>query len=133
MLVTVQSLVLLESRCAECYSQGGGSIQRDSCCDGNNTESCPDSCDILLRLCRLSDLLQFPLTSTINGPFGTQCEQTPLSSHFEEWLGINITRGETYPDFGMGLFQGVRTFGTPMTYDETGEWVNLAKLYFVMD
>ena len=132
-LLTVKSLVLLESRCAECYSIGGGSFQRDSCCDGNNTESCPDSCDILLKFCRLSDLLQSPLASTINGPFGVQCEKTPLSSHFEEWLGNDFKRGETYPDFGMGLFQGVGTFGTPMKYDETGEWVNLAKLYFSMD
>ena len=140
-LVTVQSLVLLKSRCAECYDEGSGSIQWESCCDGDyvttstraRTRSCPDGCDILLRLCQLSDLLQSPLANTRNGPFGTQCEQISLSSHFEEWLGDDFERGATYPDFGRGLLQGVGTFRTPMTYDETGEWVNLAKLYFIMD
>ena len=60
-LVTVHSLVLLESRCAECYGMAGEPIQRDSCCDGGNImTSCPASCDILLRFCPLSDL-QFTL------------------------------------------------------------------------
>ena len=64
-LVTVHSFVLLESRCAECYKAGDPISVRDSCCDGNNASSCPDSCDILLRFCELGDLSQSSLADRL--------------------------------------------------------------------
>ena len=65
MLVTLHSFVLLESRCAECHKAGDPIILRDSCCDGNNASSRPDSCDILLRFCELRDLSQSPLADRL--------------------------------------------------------------------
>ena len=124
-LVSVHSLVLLESRCAECYGEGGGSIQRDSCCDGNNTSSCPDSCDILLRFCHLGDVSQSNLTN--RSVFGTNCAQNSLSNYFEDFLGYNLKAGETYPDYDAGSsdLQGGIVFRTSVAYNGTGQWVSL--------
>ena len=48
-LVTIHSFELLESRCAECYDdQNDTTLQRGLCCDGDNAELCPNSCDILI-------------------------------------------------------------------------------------
>ena len=117
-LVSVHSLVLLESRCGECYDAGGGEVQRSSCCDGNNTSSCPNNnsrCDILLRFCRLGDLSQFNLANRL---LGTTCPQTPLSSHLEDFLGFNLKAGETYPQ------ESLQAFSSPVMYDGTGHWVS---------
>ena len=127
LLVTVHSLVLLESRCAECYGKAGDPIQRDSCCDGGNrtSGSCPASCDVLLRFCPLGDLLQPGIHDLTNGLLGTKCAQTPLMSHIQNWLGNNLKAGETYPDYDEGgLLEGTVTiFVTPVEYNEAGEWV----------
>ena len=110
MLVTVHSLVLLESRCAECYGQAGEPILRNSCCDGGNFSSCPTSCDIVLRFCQLSDLQQFDLAGTF---LGTQCAQSPLFGHAEDFLGFDsVKAGETF----------LLTY--PLTYNEAGKWVS---------
>ena len=122
-LVSVHSLVLLESRCAECYGEGGGSIRWNFCCDFNTSStSCPNSCDILLRFCQLSDLSLFNLA---DGPLGTQCPGTPLSSHLQlnDFLGYNLEAGETYSN--KENLQGGVVFSSPVVYDETGRWVNL--------
>ena len=118
-IVTAHSLVLLESRCAECYgNSGGGSIQRDSCCDGGNSTFCPDTCDILLRFCQLGKLSQFPLANKL---LGTGCVQTPLSSHFEKLLGNNFIAGEIYQLNEVGSLGG-----DPVTYYEVGKWVSFS-------
>ena len=122
-LVSVHSLVLLESRCAECYAAGNGSIQQDSCCDGNNTDSCPDSCDIRLRFCDLGDLSQFNLAD--RSIFGINCLQNSLSSSFEDFLAYNLKAGETYPDYDAGSLQGGIVFRTNLAYNGTGQWVSL--------
>ena len=123
MLVSVHSLVFLESRCAECYVVGGGSVQRNSCCDGVNSTSCPNSCDIILRFCQLSsDLLQFNLAGRL---LGTKCPQTPLSSHFDDFLGFNLTAGETYSISNKESLLGGVVFNSPVVYNGTGRWVNL--------
>ena len=118
-LVSVNSLVLLESRCAECYDAGGGEVQRNSCCDENNTNSCPDSCDIILRFCQLGDLSQFNLA---DGLFGIECPGTPLSSHFDDFLGYNLKANETYSD--KESLQGGVVFNSHVVYDGAGRWVN---------
>ena len=121
-LVSVHSLVLLESRCAECYDAGGGSVQRNSCCDEvNNITSCPNSCDILLRFCELSDLSQFNLA---DGLLGTKCPRTPLSSHFDDLLGFDLKAGETYSNSNREALQGGLVFSSPVVYNGTGQWVN---------
>ena len=119
--MSVHSLVLLESRCAECYDAGGGQAQRNSCCDGNNTNSCPNNCDIMLRFCELRDLSQFNST---DGLLGTQCPGTPLSSHLDDFLGFDLTAGETYSHSNKESLQGGAVFSSPMMYDGTGRWVN---------
>ena len=49
MLVTIHSFVLLESRCAECYDDKNDTTPESGlCCDGDDAESCPSSCDILI-------------------------------------------------------------------------------------
>ena len=123
MLVSVHSLVLLESRCAECYDAGGGSVQRNSCCDGNetNSEACPNSCDITLRFCQLGDLSQFNLA---NGLLGAMCPGTPLSSHFEEFLGYDLKAGETYSHSNKESLLGNTVFRSRVKYDGIGRWVN---------
>ena len=126
MLVTVHSLVLLESRCAECYGQAGESIQRNSCCDADNdnsSSSCPAAdCDVLLRFCQLSDLQQFSLDDRF---LGTQCAQSPLSSHVEDLIGFNFKAGNTHHFDEVGLLGGMfGTLSNPVTYNETGKWVN---------
>ena len=123
-LVTVHSLLLLESRCAECYKDDDPIILRDSCCDGNNASSCPDSCDILLKFCELGDLPQFPLADRL-ASVGTRCVQNPLSNYLEDWLGFNLKAGVTYPDFDEGSLQGGIVFRTDVVYDGAGQWVNL--------
>ena len=129
-LVTVHSLVLLESRCAECYGQAGESIQYNSCCDADSngmSSSCPAiDCDILLRFCQLSDLLQFNLTGTL---LGTQCAQSPLLIHVEDWLGFNFKAGVTHQFNEVGSLGGM--FGilsNPVTYNESGKWVSSVML-----
>ena len=123
MLVAVHSLILLESRCAECYDAGGGSVQRNSCCDGVNTSSCPNSCDIILRFCQLSsDLSQFNLADRL---LGTKCPQFPLSSHFDDFLGFDLIAGETYSNSHRESLQGgVYVFSSPVVYNGTGRLVN---------
>ena len=122
-LVAVHSLVLLESRCGECYGEGGGSVQRNSCCDGVNTRSCPNSCDIILRFCQLSDLSQFNLADRL---LGTKCPLTPLSSHFDDLLGFDLTAGETYSNSNRGSFQGGAIFSSYVVYNGAGQWVNFS-------
>ena len=124
-LITVHSLLLLESRCAECYGETGVTIKRNDCCDENEEDSCPErDCDILLRFCQLGDLSQFNLADRLVSIIGTKCVQTPLSSHFDDWLGNNLKAGETYPEFDeMHLFGGV-IFRTPVMYNEAGQWVS---------
>ena len=122
-LVNVHSLVLLESRCAECYGEGGGSVQRNFCCDFNTSStSCPNSCDILLRFCQLGDLTQFNLADRL---LGTQCPGTPLSSHLEDFLGFNLKAGETYPQ------ESLQAFSSPVVYDGTGRWVSSIAINFL--
>ena len=119
-LVSVRSLVLLESKCAECYGEGGGSVQRNFCCDFiNSSSSCPNSCDILLRFCPLGDLSQFNLADRL---FGIECPGTPLSSHFEDFLGYNLKANETYSD--KESLQGGVVFNSHVVYDGAGRWVN---------
>ena len=118
MLVSVHSLILLESRCAECYDAGGGEVQRN-CCDENNTNSCPDSCDIILRFCELGDLSQFNLADRL---FGIECPGTPLSNHFEDFLGYNLNANETYSD--KESLQGGVVFNSRVVYGGAGRWVN---------
>ena len=122
MLVSVHSLILLESRCAECYDAGGGSVQRNSCCDGINTSSCPNSCDIVLRFCELGDLSQFGLVDRL---LGTMCPGTPLSRHLEDFLGFDLMPGETYSHSNKENLQGGTVFSSPVEYDGTGQWVSL--------
>ena len=122
MLVSIHSLVLLESRCAECYDVGGGSVRRNSCCDGINTNSCPSSCDITLRFCQLGDLSQFDLA---DGLLGSKCLETPLSSHFEDFLGFDLTAGETYSNTNRESLLGGVVFNSHVVYNGTGGWVNL--------
>ena len=121
-LVTVHSLVLLESRCAECYGKVGDPILRDSCCD--DTDSCTDSCDILLRFCELGDLPQSPLADRLVS-VGTRCVQNPLTNYLEDRLGFDLKAGVTYPDFDEESLQGGIVFRTHVVYDGTGQWVNL--------
>ena len=131
-LVTVHSLVLLESRCAECY-KAVDPFLRDSCCDGNNTSSCPDSCDVLLRFCQLElgDLPQFPLADRLL--VGTNCVQNPLSTcYLEDWFGFNLKAGvPTYPEESL---QGgiVDLFWMDVVYDGTGQWVNLITIIIIL-
>ena len=121
-LVTVHSLILLDSRCGECYGKAGQPIQRDSCCDGNNTSSCPASCDILLGFCWLSDLLQFDLTDRLSG---THCIQTELSSYATDLLGNNLEANETHQFNETGSLGGMfGTLSNPVTYYEVGNWVS---------
>ena len=124
-LVSVHSLVLLESRCAECYGKAGESIQRDSCCDGINRTAgpCPATCDVLLRFCQLGDLLQLNL---INRTLvqGTRCVHTPLSSYFDDWIGNDLKAGESYPEYDEGGSIRETIFETPVTY-QTEQWVSL--------
>ena len=48
-LVTIHSFVLLESRCAECYDdENDTTLQRNLCCNGDDAQWCPSSCDILI-------------------------------------------------------------------------------------
>ena len=119
--MSVHSLVLLESSCAECYEVGDSSVQRNSCCDFNSSSSCPNSCDILLRFCQLSDLSQFNLADRL---LGTQCPGTPLSSHFEDFLGFNLKAGETYSHSNKESLQGGVVFSFDVMYNGTGQWVN---------
>ena len=122
-LVSIHSLVLLESRCAECYALGDGSVRQNSCCDFNSLTPCPNSCDILLRFCQLGNLSQFNLA---DGLLGTQCPGTPLSSHFEEILGFNLMAGVTYSNSDKeSLQEGLVVFSTRVVYNGTGRWVNL--------
>ena len=121
MLLTVHSLVLLESRCAECYVVGGDSVQRNSCCDGVNSSSCPSSCDIILRFCELSDLSQFNLADRL---FGTRCPGTPLSIQVEDLLGFDLVAGETYSNSDRESLQGGAIFNSRVVYNGTGPWVN---------
>ena len=131
MLVTVHSLVLLESRCAECYGKAGESIRRDSCCDGTNrTSSCPASCDVLLRFCQLSDLPQFDLADTLLrvGPVGTQC-QSPQFIYVEDWLVNNFKTNETRQFNEVGSLGGMLgSLSNPVTYNEAGKWVSSVHL-----
>ena len=122
-LVSVHTLVLLESRCAECYGGGGGSIQWDYCCDGSNTDSCPDSCDIQLRFCDLGDLSQFNVAD--RSVFGTNCVQNSLSDYFDDLLGFDLKAGEIYPDYDERSLQGGIVFTTSVAYNGTGQWVSL--------
>ena len=125
-LVTVHSLVLLESRCAECYGEVGESVQRNSCCDGGNTSSCPASCDVILRFCQLSDLRKFDLDDML---LNTQCAQSPQFSHAEDWLGNNFKTGDIYQFDEMGSLGGLLgLLSNPVTYSETGKWVNSVDL-----
>jgi hypothetical protein len=127
-LVRVHSLVLLESRCGECYDAGGGSVRRNACCDLNTTSnSCPNDCDIVLRFCRLGDLSQFNLGDQL---LGTDCPGTPLSSHFEDFLGFNLKASETYSDSNREGLQGGIVFSSRVVYDGTGRWVNLITFFF---
>ena len=124
MLVTVHSFLLLDSRCAECYGKAGEAIQRNSCCDGNNTSSCPASCDILLGFCRLSDLLQFNLT-TGNRLSGVECTQTRSSSYAADLLGNDLEPYETHQFSETGSLGGLhRSLSNPVTYYEEGNWVS---------
>jgi hypothetical protein len=127
-LVSVHLLVLLESRCAECYDAGGGSVLRNSCCDFINTtsSSCANDCDVLLRFCRLGDLSQFNLGDQL---LGTDCPGTPLSSHFEDFLGFNLKASETYSDSNREGLQGGIVFSSRVVYDGTGRWVNLITFF----
>ena len=127
-LVAVHSLVLLESRCAECYGhEGGGSVQRNFCCDFNTSSTpCPNSCDILLRFCQLDDLSLFNLADRL---FGIKCPGTPLSSHFEEFLGFNLKAGEIYSHSNRENLQGGTVFSSPVVYNGTGRWVNLIAFF----
>ena len=122
-LVSVHSLVFLESRCAECYGEDGGSVQRNSCCDGVDTSLCPNSCDIVLRFCQLSsDLSQFNLADRL---LGTKCTQIQLSSYFDDLLGFDLTAGETYSNTNRESLLGGVVFNSPVMYNGTGRWVNL--------
>ena len=122
-LITVHSLVLLDSRCGECYGNATDPILRNSCCDGGNMTSCPATCDILLRFCQLSDL-QFTSIAD-NRLLGTQCHGVQLvQSHAQALLGNNFESGQTY------LFNETGTIGenlvstrNPVTYTENGRWV----------
>ena len=126
MLVTVHSLVLRDSRCAECYGEAGDPIKRNHCCDGDNENSCPDSCDILLRFCELDDLPQFNIADTLFQALGTQCGQSMLLSHVEDVFASNFRTGETYRFDEVGLLGGMfMVIHNPVTYNETGKWVNL--------
>ena len=123
-VVSVHSLVLLESRCGECYDAASGSVQQNSCCDGVNTSSCPtDSCDILLRFCQLSsDLSQFNLADRL---LGTKCPETPLFSYFDDFLGFDIMAGETYSNTSKESLLGGVVFNYHVVYNGTGRWVSL--------
>ena len=120
--MSVHSLVLQESRCGECYDAGGGSVQRNSCCDEVNASSCPNSCDIILRFCELGDLSQFGLVDRL---LGTMCPGTPLSRHLEDFLGFDLKAGETYSRSNKENLQGGTVFSSPVEYDGTGQWVSL--------
>ncbi len=123
-LVTLHSLVLLESRCAECFKLMAP-IQRNSCCDRDNESSCPDSCDILLRFCQLSDL-QF--TTPVDRLLGTQCAQ--LLSRGDSLLGYNFKSGEIYQFNETGSLGGTfSTLSNPVTYYGAGKWVS-SVIYF---
>ena len=117
-LVTVHSLVLLESRCAECYDASGSSVQRNSCCDGVNTSSCPSSCDIILRFCELSDLSQFNLADRL---FGTKCQGTQLPNWAEDFLGFDLMAGETYSSSDEENLLGGTIFNSLVAYSGTGQ------------
>ena len=124
--VAVHSLVLLESRCAECYgiAIGDGS---NFCCDfSTSTSSCPSGCDIILRFCQLSsDLSQFNSTDRL---LGTMCPGTPL---FEEFLGFNLMAGVTYSNSNRESLQGgLVVFSTRVVYNGAGQWVNLIATFF---
>ena len=108
MLVTLHSLVLLESRCAECYADDSATFQRGLCCDGDNMESCPSSCDVFLKFFQLEGFHELP-QSTV----GT-----------EGFLGFNFNTTEVYQysETGPIGFPGFELIN-PMTYTGTGKWV----------
>ena len=124
-LVTIHSLVLRESRCAECYGGAGEAIKRNHCCDEDNKSSCPDSCDILLRFCQLDDLPQFNIADTSFKALGTQCGQSMLLSRVEDVFANNFRTGETYRFDEVGLLGGMfMVLRNPVAYNDTGNWVN---------
>ncbi len=129
-LVTVHSLVLLESKCAECYDEPG-TIRRNSCCDGDYDESsCPDSCDILLRFCQLIELPQFNFTNTF---LSTQCGQSTMFNHVTDMFGFNFKAGEIHRFDEVGLLGGsFMTLRNPVTYNETGKWVSLVIIVLII-
>ena len=89
----------------------------------NNITSCPSSCDIILRFCQLSsDLSQFNLADRL---LGTKCPLTPLSSHFDDFLGFDLTAGETYSNSNRESLLGGVVFDSHVVYNGTGRWVNL--------
>lgn len=125
-LVTVHSLLLRESRCAECYNSPNP-ILRDKCCDGNsNSSSCPDSCDLLLRFCQLTDLQELP-DLPADALIGSQCGgQSTLLSHAEGLFENNFKAGVTRHFNETGPFgRALGALHNPVTYNEPGRWVRL--------
>ena len=110
-LVTLRSFVLLESRCAECYADDSATYQRGLCCDGDNVESCPSSCDVLLKFFQLEGFHELP-QSTVGTP------------GFQGLLGYNFNATEVHQynekgPVGIPYFELIN----PVTYNGTGKWV----------
>ena len=127
-LVTIHSLVLLESRCAECY-KFGNPVQHGLCCEeaNINTSSCPNTCDILLRFCQLNDITQFNFTDALVG--SRECWQPSPFRHADDLLGFDFEAGVIYCFEEVGLIRGLfRLLSNPVTYNEIGRWVSLVTI-----
>ena len=125
MLVTLRSLVLLESRCAECYADDLATPQHGLCCDGDSMElECPSSCDVFLIFCSLK-VDSESLTKTLNPynepPLGTNCSQ--LDPVVGDWLGNNSNTNEVYQYNSTGPIGLFGALSNPVMYVASGKRV----------
>ena len=127
MLVTLHSLVLLESRCAECYADDSATFQRGLCCDGDNMESCPGSCDVYLRFCQLERFRELGEVFEPAEELGTKCSR--LTPVVEGWIGINYNTSEVYQycDIGPIGLDLSDSLSNPVIYAVSGKWIPVRK------
>ena len=141
MLVTVHSLVLLESRCAECYINDSTTPQRGLCCDGENSESCPSRCDVYLNFCQLESFQELDNNfaeppelpnSTLPLLLGTNCSQLDLI--VGGWLGIDFNTNQVYQYNVTGPIGVAGLLRNPVTYADSGKWLPVreySQLFFM--
>ena len=94
-----------------CYTDDSATFQRGLCCDEDNMESCPSSCDVFLKFFQLEGF--YELSQSTVGKTG-----------FQGFLGYNFNTTEVYQysETGPIGFPGFELIN-PMTYNGIGKWV----------